>query len=94
MKALIKKDMGTPVFIAALFTVVIYRSKLRVHQQKSRKRRYSVCNIHAHTLYLSGILLSHNNEVLQFAIMSMNLALCLVKYSKTNYIITYYICGM
>lgn len=49
MKALIKKDMGTPVFIAALFTVVIYRSKLRVHQQKSRKRRYSVCNIHAHT---------------------------------------------
>ena len=33
MKALIMKDTGNPVFIAALFMIAIYRSNISVHQQ-------------------------------------------------------------
>ena len=76
MKTLIQKDICTPLFIAALFTLV---KKWKQPKCPSKDKWCMCVCVCVYTYH--GILLNHKeNEILPFAAMWMNLEnICLVK---------------
>ena len=92
MKALIQKNLCTPVFITGLFTIATCRQPKYPSTGELMKNIWCVCVyifmcVYIYIYYIYGILAKRKNEIMPFAATWMDLEIiALSEVSKTNII--------